>query len=79
MAVTLDPRPFDFWVVGGLERFSALSKKEALALHRVFCTCVARAWLVRASWSGGSPVLWQKWGIVLSSEIWPRPSRFGGL
>ncbi len=25
----------------------ALSKKEALALHRVFCSFVARAWTVR--------------------------------
>ncbi len=24
--------------------------KEALAIHRVFCSFVARAWLVRASW-----------------------------
>ncbi len=54
-----------------------LSKKEALVLHRVFCSFVARAWLVRASWSGGSPVLGQRGGIVISSDIWPWP--FGGL
>ena len=67
----------DLFLGSGRVGAVALSKKEALAVHRVFCSFVARAWAVRASWSGGSPVLGQRGGIIISKEIWPRP--FGGL
>ncbi len=66
-----------FWVVGVLEQLFSPRRRPALALHWVFCSFVARAWTVRASWSGGSPVLGQRGGIIISNEIWPRP--FGGL
>ena len=55
-----------------------LSKKEALVLHRVFCSqafpavSLVRGWCVRPAWTEwGSPVLGQpeRGGIVISSEL----------